>query len=129
MRPRRSRNGWPPSKAPACRGRDAKKPSRSGIGGCLVEGSGVTGPGRDMDRRIAATDKDGQARQRNGHAGNRGRRKDGWNMAVLVTGGARSGQSRFAERYAETLGTSGLSVATTTASEDEPPARVRRQRR
>ena len=50
-------------------------------------------------------------------------------MAVLVTGGARSGKSRFAERYAKTLGTSGLYVATMTESDDELRARIGAHRR
>lgn len=45
-------------------------------------------------------------------------------MAVLVTGGARSGKSRFAERYAERLGTRGLYVATMQESDEELRARI-----
>jgi adenosylcobinamide kinase/adenosylcobinamide-phosphate guanylyltransferase len=45
-------------------------------------------------------------------------------MAVLVTGGARSGKSRFAERYAATLGTRGLYIATMQGLDDEMRERI-----
>jgi adenosylcobinamide kinase/adenosylcobinamide-phosphate guanylyltransferase len=45
-------------------------------------------------------------------------------MAVLVTGGARSGKSRFAERYAATLGTRGLYIATMQGLDDEMRDRI-----
>lgn len=49
-------------------------------------------------------------------------------MAVLVTGGARSGKSRFAERYAATLGKRGLYIATMQGLDDEMRARIGRHR-
>ncbi|MBW5448017.1 bifunctional adenosylcobinamide kinase/adenosylcobinamide-phosphate guanylyltransferase [Cohnella sp. CFH 77786] len=49
-------------------------------------------------------------------------------MIVLVTGGARSGKSRFAERYAAHLGRSGLYVATSQVHDEEMRARVDRHR-
>lgn len=45
-------------------------------------------------------------------------------MAVLVTGGARSGKSRFAERYAESLGERGLYIATMQALDNEMRDRI-----
>lgn len=47
-------------------------------------------------------------------------------MAVLVTGGARSGKSRFAEQYAASLGKEGIYVATSQALDDEMRERVKR---
>lgn len=49
-------------------------------------------------------------------------------MAVLVTGGARSGKSGFAERYAARLAGSGIYVATSQVYDEEMEARVRRHR-
>lgn len=49
-------------------------------------------------------------------------------MIVLVTGGARSGKSRFAEQYAARLGTRGLYVATSEVFDDEMRARVDKHR-
>lgn len=48
--------------------------------------------------------------------------------AVLVTGGARSGKSRFAEQYAATLGTEGIYVATSQTLDEEMRDRVGRHR-
>ena len=45
-------------------------------------------------------------------------------MAILITGGARSGKSRFAEQYAAQHGTSGTYVATSQALDDEMRDRV-----
>lgn len=45
-------------------------------------------------------------------------------MKVLVTGGARSGKSSFAERYAATLAPEGLYVATAHAYDEEMKARI-----
>jgi adenosylcobinamide kinase/adenosylcobinamide-phosphate guanylyltransferase len=45
-------------------------------------------------------------------------------MIVLITGGARSGKSRFAEQYAAHLGTGGLYVATAEALDDEMRERI-----
>lgn len=45
-------------------------------------------------------------------------------MAILVTGGARSGKSSFAERLAATLGGSGLYVATAQIYDEEMRERV-----
>lgn len=50
-------------------------------------------------------------------------------MKVLVTGGARSGKSSFAERYAATIAPEGLYVATAHAYDEEMEARIRRHRR
>lgn len=49
-------------------------------------------------------------------------------MAVLITGGARSGKSRFAEQYAARTGTSGIYIATSQTLDDEMRDRVRRHR-
>ncbi|MEK8127018.1 bifunctional adenosylcobinamide kinase/adenosylcobinamide-phosphate guanylyltransferase [Paenibacillus filicis] len=45
-------------------------------------------------------------------------------MKVLVTGGARSGKSSFAERYAATLGSDGLYIATAQAYDEEMEERI-----
>ncbi|MCM3268225.1 bifunctional adenosylcobinamide kinase/adenosylcobinamide-phosphate guanylyltransferase [Paenibacillus elgii] len=45
-------------------------------------------------------------------------------MKVLVTGGARSGKSGFAEKYAAVLGHEGLYVATAQAYDDEMRRRI-----
>ncbi|WP_400163118.1 bifunctional adenosylcobinamide kinase/adenosylcobinamide-phosphate guanylyltransferase [Brevibacillus sp. TJ4] len=52
-------------------------------------------------------------------------------MAILVTGGARSGKSSFAESYAAHLGKRGIYIATSPVFDDELESRVRlhRQRR
>lgn len=46
-------------------------------------------------------------------------------MAILVTGGARSGKSRFAEQLAATLGNRGLYIATMPVRDDELQERVK----
>lgn len=48
--------------------------------------------------------------------------------AALVTGGARSGKSRFAEQYAATLGSEGIYVATSQMLDEEMRDRVGRHR-
>lgn len=45
-------------------------------------------------------------------------------MSVLVTGGARSGKSSFAERYAQKLGSKGIYIATAQAYDDEMRERL-----
>lgn len=45
-------------------------------------------------------------------------------MIVLVTGGARSGKSHFAEQYAERLGTDGIYIATAETRDEEMKQRV-----
>lgn len=45
-------------------------------------------------------------------------------MVVLITGGARSGKSSFAEKYAAHLGASGVYVATSPVFDEELKARV-----
>ncbi len=50
-------------------------------------------------------------------------------MIILVTGGARSGKSRFAEQYAARLGARGLYVATSEVLDAEMRARVDRHRK
>lgn len=47
-------------------------------------------------------------------------------MIILVTGGARSGKSTFAERYAAHLGSSGKYIATAQVYDEEMGTRVRR---
>lgn len=47
-------------------------------------------------------------------------------MAILVTGGARSGKSRFAEQLAATLGNRGLYIATMPVLDEELKERVKR---
>ncbi|WP_274363443.1 bifunctional adenosylcobinamide kinase/adenosylcobinamide-phosphate guanylyltransferase [Paenibacillus thermotolerans] len=47
-------------------------------------------------------------------------------MIVLVTGGARSGKSTFAERYSHSLGKNGIYVATAESWDDEMKDRVKR---
>ncbi|MED4571285.1 bifunctional adenosylcobinamide kinase/adenosylcobinamide-phosphate guanylyltransferase [Brevibacillus agri] len=49
-------------------------------------------------------------------------------MIVLVTGGARSGKSTFAEKYAAHLGQSGVYIATAQAFDEELQERVARHR-
>lgn len=49
-------------------------------------------------------------------------------MAILVTGGARSGKSRFAEKYAASLGTAGVYIATAEARDDEMRHRIDQHR-
>jgi adenosylcobinamide kinase/adenosylcobinamide-phosphate guanylyltransferase len=49
-------------------------------------------------------------------------------MKILVTGGARSGKSGFAERYAAALGDSGVYLATSETRDGEMEDRVRRHR-
>jgi adenosylcobinamide kinase/adenosylcobinamide-phosphate guanylyltransferase len=53
----------------------------------------------------------------------------GLNMLVLITGGARSGKSSFAERYAAHLGGSGMYIATCQLYDDEMRERVDRHKR
>jgi adenosylcobinamide kinase/adenosylcobinamide-phosphate guanylyltransferase len=48
--------------------------------------------------------------------------------AILVTGGARSGKSRFAEKYAEHLGRKGIYIATSPVFDEELAERVRLHR-
>ncbi|MCZ8519381.1 MULTISPECIES: bifunctional adenosylcobinamide kinase/adenosylcobinamide-phosphate guanylyltransferase [Paenibacillus] len=50
-------------------------------------------------------------------------------LRVLVTGGARSGKSGFAERHAARLGGSGLYIATSQAYDDEMRERIALHRR
>ncbi|MGF9714611.1 bifunctional adenosylcobinamide kinase/adenosylcobinamide-phosphate guanylyltransferase [Paenibacillus naphthalenovorans] len=50
-------------------------------------------------------------------------------LKVLVTGGARSGKSSFAESYAATLGAQGLYIATSQAYDDEMKERIAMHRR
>ncbi|QRG65850.1 bifunctional adenosylcobinamide kinase/adenosylcobinamide-phosphate guanylyltransferase [Brevibacillus choshinensis] len=45
-------------------------------------------------------------------------------MVVLITGGAKSGKSTFAERYAAKLGSAGIYIATSPVFDDELQARV-----
>lgn len=47
-------------------------------------------------------------------------------MIILVTGGARSGKSTFAERYSHSLGDEGIYVATAEAWDEEMKDRVQR---
>ncbi|WP_127568585.1 bifunctional adenosylcobinamide kinase/adenosylcobinamide-phosphate guanylyltransferase [Paenibacillus xylaniclasticus] len=49
-------------------------------------------------------------------------------MAFLITGGARSGKSSFAERYAARLAKRGFYVATATVEDDEMSERIGRHR-
>ncbi|MGN7470117.1 bifunctional adenosylcobinamide kinase/adenosylcobinamide-phosphate guanylyltransferase [Brevibacillus sp. SAFN-007a] len=49
-------------------------------------------------------------------------------MIVLVTGGARSGKSTFAETYAARLGQTGLYIATAQAFDEEMQERIARHR-
>lgn len=49
-------------------------------------------------------------------------------MAVLFTGGARSGKSRFAEAYAASLGNEGIYIATSQLGDDEMRVRAERHR-
>lgn len=60
--------------------------------------------------------------------GRREAKKGRIRMAILVTGGARSGKSRFAEQLAGTLGKRGLYIATMPARDDELQERVKRHR-
>ncbi|REK76622.1 bifunctional adenosylcobinamide kinase/adenosylcobinamide-phosphate guanylyltransferase [Paenibacillus paeoniae] len=46
-------------------------------------------------------------------------------MAILITGGARSGKSRFAEQYAAKLGTRGVYIATCQPYDEEMKERIR----
>jgi adenosylcobinamide kinase/adenosylcobinamide-phosphate guanylyltransferase len=50
-------------------------------------------------------------------------------MAVLITGGARSGKSSFAERYAAKLADCGTYIATAAIGDDEMQERIERHRR
>lgn len=45
-------------------------------------------------------------------------------MAILITGGARSGKSDFAERYAMRLGASGIYIATSQSWDEEMAERI-----
>lgn len=49
-------------------------------------------------------------------------------MAILITGGARSGKSDFAERYAMQLSAGGVYVATSQSRDDEMAERIARHR-
>lgn len=51
--------------------------------------------------------------------------KGGMAMVVLVTGGARSGKSTFAEKYAAHLGSRGIYIATSPVFDEELEERVR----
>lgn len=53
----------------------------------------------------------------------------GRGVKVLVTGGARSGKSSFAESYAATLGSQGLYIATSQAYDEEMKERIALHRR
>ncbi|RJX24733.1 MAG: bifunctional adenosylcobinamide kinase/adenosylcobinamide-phosphate guanylyltransferase [Dethiobacter sp.] len=55
------------------------------------------------------------------------RKKDRGKL-ILVTGGARSGKSSFAERYADSSGKRVVYIATATVEDDEMQARVRAHR-
>lgn len=50
-------------------------------------------------------------------------------MAILVTGGARSGKSAFAEAYAASLGNKGIYIATAPIFDDEMRQRVHMHRK
>lgn len=50
-------------------------------------------------------------------------------MAILVTGGARSGKSSFAEKYASRLGKQGIYIATSPVFDEELAERVRLHRK
>lgn len=45
-------------------------------------------------------------------------------MAILVTGGARSGKSRFAEEYAKQIGSRGIYIATCQSYDEEMKERI-----
>lgn len=47
-------------------------------------------------------------------------------MVIMITGGARSGKSTFAEKYAAQLGTRGIYIATSPVFDEELEERVRR---
>jgi len=49
-------------------------------------------------------------------------------MRILITGGARSGKSRFAEQYAARLGENGVYIATSQAFDDEMRSRIKLHR-
>lgn len=49
-------------------------------------------------------------------------------MAILITGGARSGKSSFAERLARTISSEGIYIATGIAFDDEMKDRIQRHR-
>lgn len=49
-------------------------------------------------------------------------------MAVLITGGARSGKSRFAEAYAARIGSRGIYIATCQPYDEEMKERIGRHR-
>jgi adenosylcobinamide kinase/adenosylcobinamide-phosphate guanylyltransferase len=49
-------------------------------------------------------------------------------MAILITGGARSGKSGFAEQYAERSGTKGIYIATCQPYDEEMTARIGKHR-
>jgi len=50
-------------------------------------------------------------------------------MAILITGGARSGKSRFAEQYAARLGSRGIYIATCQPYDEEMKDRIRQHLR
>lgn len=50
-------------------------------------------------------------------------------MAALITGGARSGKSSFAERYAAKLADSGIYIATAAIGDEEMRERIERHQR
>ncbi|RJX40679.1 bifunctional adenosylcobinamide kinase/adenosylcobinamide-phosphate guanylyltransferase [Paenibacillus pinisoli] len=50
-------------------------------------------------------------------------------MAILITGGARSGKSRFAEQYAARLGSRGIYIATCQPYDEEMKERIRQHMR
>jgi adenosylcobinamide kinase/adenosylcobinamide-phosphate guanylyltransferase len=49
-------------------------------------------------------------------------------MAILITGGARSGKSDFAERYAMRLSAQGIYIATSQSWDEEMAARIERHK-
>ena len=50
-------------------------------------------------------------------------------MAILITGGARSGKSRFAEEYAARIGNTGINLATCQSYDEEMKERIAKHRK